>query len=304
MHRRAEGSARRRSRHHPHHGARRRRPAPSRWSTSRPPISSSRRTRRPSPAHTQEAISIYRRIVSDFPESQFAPVCLFNIAAIYDGQGDLPATIATLRELVKAYPKARESIDGHLYIAALQADHEQFADANATLDEVLARDQPHLRRPGRGATRARATSLLELQQLRRRRHGAPGRRSPSGARRQPHRRPVLHRDGELLPRRGRAPQFLEAPVRLPDDQEVADLEAEARARGPGLRLLEGGARLSAGVLGDRVRLPDVADLRGAVGGDRQGAVSQEARGDPRGSTSPTSTTASASTSRRRSRATA
>ena len=48
---------------------------------------------------TQQAISLYRRIVSDFPESQFAPVCLFNIAAIYDGQGDLPQTIATLREL-------------------------------------------------------------------------------------------------------------------------------------------------------------------------------------------------------------
>ena len=47
---------------------------------------------------TQLATSIYRRIVSEFPESQFAPVSLFNIAAILDGQGDLPGTISTLRD--------------------------------------------------------------------------------------------------------------------------------------------------------------------------------------------------------------
>src|SRR6476661_4905128 len=33
---------------------------------------------------TERAIGIYRRLVSEFPESKYAPVALFNIAAIYD----------------------------------------------------------------------------------------------------------------------------------------------------------------------------------------------------------------------------
>lgn len=171
---------------------------------------------------TQQAISLYRRIVSDFPESQFAPVCLFNIAAIYDGQGDLPQTIATLRELVKAYPKARESIDGHLYIAALQADHEQFAEANKTLDEVLARD--NLTFADRVEAFARkGYSLLELKQY----DEADKALQQAVAQW----RAANHIDdpyyiamasyyrGELAHQK-----FLAAPVRLPDDQEVADLE--------------------------------------------------------------------------------
>src|SRR6185503_17145784 len=90
---------------------------------------------------TEKAITIYRRLVTEFPDSQYAPVALFNIAAIWDGRGDLDTTIATLRELVKAYPTARESVDGHLYIAAIQTDHSKFGDAVVTLDEVLARTQ-------------------------------------------------------------------------------------------------------------------------------------------------------------------
>src|SRR5262245_3638904 len=37
---------------------------------------------------TERAIQLYRRIVTEFPESQYAPVALFNIAAIYDGRAD------------------------------------------------------------------------------------------------------------------------------------------------------------------------------------------------------------------------
>src|SRR6185503_17843817 len=90
---------------------------------------------------TERAITIYRRLVTEFPDSQYAPVALFNIAAIWDGRGDLDTTIATLRELVKTYPAARESVDGHLYIAAIQTDHDKFADAVTTLDEALVRTQ-------------------------------------------------------------------------------------------------------------------------------------------------------------------
>ena len=86
-----------------------------------------------------DAIATYRQLVAEFPESQFAPVALFNIAALYDAQADLPATITALTELVANYPAARESVEGHLFIAALQADHQQWPEAAATLDAVLAR---------------------------------------------------------------------------------------------------------------------------------------------------------------------
>src|SRR5262249_46392715 len=44
----------------------------------------------------RDAIASYRQLVADFPDSQFAPVSLFNVAALYDAQRDLTATITTL----------------------------------------------------------------------------------------------------------------------------------------------------------------------------------------------------------------
>ena len=88
---------------------------------------------------TLAAMTLYRKLVTDYPESTLAPVSLFNIAAIYDGQGDPEHTIATLRELVKAYPDSHESIEGHLFIAAIYAEKSRFADADGVLDEILAR---------------------------------------------------------------------------------------------------------------------------------------------------------------------
>src|SRR5687767_9271819 len=50
------------------------------------------------------AIQSYRQLIAEFPDSQYAPLALFNIAAIYDKQGDWTSTVTTLRELVAAYP--------------------------------------------------------------------------------------------------------------------------------------------------------------------------------------------------------
>ena len=203
---RAEGSARRRPRHHPHHARSETSPAsvemehvatadlfkqaneaakvgrdragdlalpPHRHRVSRVPVRPGLRCSTSPPSTTARAIS--------------------------------PQTIATLRELVKAYPNARESIDGHLYIAALQADHEQFAEANATLDEVLARDEPDVRRPGRGVraqglrpARAQAATTTPTPR------STP--RSPSGGRRHHIDDPYYIAMATLLPRRARAPE--------------------------------------------------------------------------------------------------
>ena len=173
---------------------------------------------------TQRAIDLYRRIVIEFGESRFAPVALFNIAAIYDGRRDLTATISTLRELVKSYPAARESIEGHLYIAALQADHDRFAEALTTLDEVLARTSltyadriEAFARKGHVLIELKrytdATAVLDAAVAEWRK--APRLEDPYYI------AMASYYRGELAHRK-----FAEAPVRLPDDRLIADLEAK------------------------------------------------------------------------------
>jgi tetratricopeptide (TPR) repeat protein len=172
----------------------------------------------------RDAIATYRQLVSEFPESQFAPVSLFNIAAVYDAQRDLTATLTTLEELVAKYPSARESIEGHLYMAALQADHQRWGDAAVTLDTVLAR--PNLTFADRIEAFARRGYVeLEQRQLDRAEASlseaiAAWRRAPRIE--DPYYIAMAHfYRGELMHRR-----FIDAPVRRGDDEMVADLEAK------------------------------------------------------------------------------
>jgi tetratricopeptide (TPR) repeat protein len=173
---------------------------------------------------TERAIDLYRRIVIEFPESKYAPISLFNIAAIQDGRGDVALTISTLRELVKLYPNARESIDGHLYIAALQTDKAQFADALVTVDEIFAR--PNLTYADRVEILARKGYILI--ELRRYEEATPVLESAVAEWRKAPRiedpyyiAMASYYRGELAHRK-----FQEAPARLPDEQLVADLEAK------------------------------------------------------------------------------
>jgi tetratricopeptide (TPR) repeat protein len=177
----------------------------------------------------REAIETYRQLVADFPESQFAPVALFNVAALYDAQADLPATINALTELVAKYPAARESVDGHLYIAALQADHQMWSDAAATLDAVLAR--PSLTFADRVEAFARK-GYVELEQQR----FDAAEASLSAAVDEWRKAPRIddpyyiamahYYRGELMHRR-----FAAAPIRTGDDEMVADLEAKRALAG-------------------------------------------------------------------------
>jgi predicted negative regulator of RcsB-dependent stress response len=171
---------------------------------------------------TERAINTYRRLVNEFPDSQYAPVALFNIAAILDGRGDLDSTIAALRELVKSYPTSRESIDGHLYIAALQSDKDKFAEALATLDEVLLRQ--NLTYADRIEALARkGYALIELARYEDADAALTGavaewRKVPRLE--DPYYIAMAHYyRGELAHRK-----FIGAPARLPDEQLIADLE--------------------------------------------------------------------------------
>jgi tetratricopeptide (TPR) repeat protein len=172
----------------------------------------------------QKAIDLYRQIVHDFPESQYASVSLFNIAAIYDHRGDPAATIATLKELVDKYPQSRESIDGHLYIAALQADHQQFGEAEASLDALLVRANLTF------ADRLEALARKGYVEIELHRYDAAETAFQAAIvqwRNAPHIEDSYYIAmahyylGEVAHRR-----FAEAPLRLPQDQLFADLEAK------------------------------------------------------------------------------
>lgn len=84
------------------------------------------------------AIGLFRRLATEFPESSYAPLALYNIAAIYDRRRDLSATIAVLRELIAAHPTARKAIEARLFLAALLAEHKRWAESVAELEAALA----------------------------------------------------------------------------------------------------------------------------------------------------------------------
>jgi len=172
----------------------------------------------------REAITAYRQLVTEFPDSQFAPVALFNTAAVYDAQGDLTATLSTLNELVASYPAAREAVDGHLYIAALQADHQQWVSAAATLAQLLVR--PNLTFTDRIEAFARK-GYVELEQHQYDAADASLTAAVAAWRAAPrvddpyYIAMAHYYRGELMHRR-----FAEAPVRRGDDDMVADLDAK------------------------------------------------------------------------------
>jgi tetratricopeptide (TPR) repeat protein len=172
----------------------------------------------------REAIASYRQLITEFPESQYAPVSLFNIAAVYDAQADLTATLTTLEELIAAYPASRESIDGQLYMAALQADHQLWPSAAATLDAALARTNLTF------ADRIEAFARKGYVELEQRKYDqadaslaaavAAWRQAPRID--DPYYIAMAHYyRGELMHKK-----FLEAPVRIGDDEMVADLDAK------------------------------------------------------------------------------
>lgn len=173
---------------------------------------------------TEHAIALFRQLVTEFPDSKFAAVALFDIAAIHDGRGDVDATVATLRELVGKYPQARESIDGELYLAAVQSEHDRWADAAQTLDHLLARGELTYADRVEASAR-RGYVLIELGRF------DDAQRSLDAAiadwRKAPHLDDPYYiamahyYRGELAHRK-----FTAAPVRLPDDQLVADLETK------------------------------------------------------------------------------
>ncbi len=84
------------------------------------------------------AIGLFRRLAAEFPESSYAPLALYNVAAIYDRRRDLSATLTVLRELIATYPAARKAVEARLFLAALLAEHKRWTESVTELDGALA----------------------------------------------------------------------------------------------------------------------------------------------------------------------
>lgn len=172
--------------------------------------------------NTMAASTMFRELVHEFPDSMYAPVSMFNIAAILDGQGDYKGTVAALRELIKTYPDAHESIEGHMYIAALQAEHKEYATASATLAELLARQNLTFEDRLEAFARRGYVELEQahlddadklLEQAIAAWRAAPRVEDPYYI------AMAYYYRGEIVHRR-----YTDAPVRLPDEQLATDLE--------------------------------------------------------------------------------
>jgi TolA-binding protein len=171
-----------------------------------------------------EALGHYRALVADFPDSRLAPVALYNVGLVFESRADWNGAIAAYRDLVTRYRTGRDSLDAHLRMAALQAEHRMWRDAIVTLDEVLARPDPtHADRIEAFARKGYVQ--LEQGDL------AASQASLDGAVAAWRRAPRIEDPyfiamahyylGEIAHR-----QFQAAPLRLPDDQLERDLAAK------------------------------------------------------------------------------
>ena len=58
----------------------------------------------------EDAISLYKEISQDFPESEYSPVAIMAIADIYDNLlGNLDSTLISYEKLINNYPESPQT---------------------------------------------------------------------------------------------------------------------------------------------------------------------------------------------------
>lgn len=91
--------------------------------------------------HYDEAIAAYDRLVAEFPDSQLVPAALYNAGIANEGKGDWAAAADRYRKAAAAAPKGSEDErDAQFRLGAVLAESEQFAEAVAVWETILARD--------------------------------------------------------------------------------------------------------------------------------------------------------------------
>ena len=171
-----------------------------------------------------QALELYDRIVTEFPSSALVVPALFNAGLAHEGKADAEGAIARYQHVIRIAGRPRDSIDASMRIAAVLAEQGAWARSAAALDPVL-------------ASKA-ATPDDRLEALARRGYALVEQKSYADAEKALAAAVALTGKGDRsdyfaamahfyqaeIPRR----QAAAVPLRLPDAQLRADLDAKAK----------------------------------------------------------------------------
>ncbi|HEU5060860.1 MAG TPA: tetratricopeptide repeat protein, partial [Kofleriaceae bacterium] len=170
-----------------------------------------------------QALALYDRLVSEFPGSALVVPALFNAGLAHEGKGDAEGAIARYQQVARI-ARPRDVIDASIRIAAVLAEKGAWARSAAALEPVLA-SKAASADDRREALARRGYALVEQKSY------AEAERSLRAAielagkgDRADYFAAMAHFYLAEIPRR----QAAAVPLRLPDAQLKADLEAKAR----------------------------------------------------------------------------
>jgi len=170
-----------------------------------------------------QALALYDRLLVEFPSSSLVVPALFNAGLAHEGKGDWDGAIARYQAVSRASSRHQDRIDAAIRTAAVLAEQGNWDRSAAALDAVLndrsasADDRREaLARKGYALVEARSYAAAETALAAAAQLGARGDRADYFA---------AMADFYLaeIPRR----QAAAVPLRLPDAQLKADLEAKA-----------------------------------------------------------------------------
>lgn len=171
-----------------------------------------------------QALQLYDRLVTEFPSSALVVPALFNAGLALEGKGDRDGAVARYRQVTLIASRPRDSIDASMRIAAVLAEQGAWARSAAALEPVLAskaasRDDRLEALARKGYALVEQKSYAEAEKALRAaiELAGTGDRADYFA-------AMAHFYLAEIPRR----QAAAVPLRLPDAQLKADLEAKAK----------------------------------------------------------------------------
>jgi tetratricopeptide (TPR) repeat protein len=175
-----------------------------------------------------QALALYDRLVSSFPDSHLVAPALFNAGLALEGMGDLNAAVARYLEVARRARASRYGLDAHIRAGAVMAEQARWSEALSVFDELAARSDLAVAdrieiRARRGYVLVESGRFDEAERA----LGAALELDPAGTRESMATRYFLamaqYYLGEVARRRAEAVR-----LDLPEDQLRRDLEAKAK----------------------------------------------------------------------------
>lgn len=172
----------------------------------------------------EQALELYDRLLTEFPSSGLVVPALFNAGLAHEGKGDWSGALARYQRIVRIASRPRDSVDASIRIAAVLAEQGAWDRSAAALEPVLASKAASADDRIEALAR-RGYALVELK-----RHAEAERSLRAAVElagkedRADHFVAMAHFYLAEIPRR----QAAAVPLRLPEAQLRADLDAKAR----------------------------------------------------------------------------